>query len=108
MSKKWISIAFALHRQETEELLRKEAKVGADVKVEETSENESDVSQALAAYKRYFRRQGRRYLIDACYFVLLNSHRCDKSKKAKNYSYYFGVCDALKGGAFSFKAAWPP
>ena len=33
--------------------MRKEAKVSDDVKVEEVSENESDVSQVLAAYKRY-------------------------------------------------------
>ncbi len=40
----------------TEELLRKEACLSDDVKVGGTTEAESDVSQALAAYKRFVLR----------------------------------------------------
>ena len=40
--------------QETENLLKKEAQVTeAEVKTEQASSSESDVSQALAAYKRW-------------------------------------------------------
>ena len=38
--------------QDTEELLRREANLSDAVKVEETVQTESEVSQALAAYKR--------------------------------------------------------
>ena len=53
--------------------MRKEAKLSDDVKVEETSENESDVSQALAAYKRYdsqiiiFNRKSRIDVTSVCH-----------------------------------------